>query len=98
MRKPWEVLELALSLLDEYEDSYFMCNHLDWLEMKGLITQEEKFATRTVVMSSIKGYSALSGYLTSIGVKSYLILADAPEYRPYQVEFYTNLIATLKQE
>ena len=98
MRKPAEVLELALSLLDSFDGSYFMCLHLDWLELEGLITQDEKFDTRSVVMESLKGYTTLSGYLTSKGIKPYLINSYMPEYRPYQVTFYTDLINKLKQE
>lgn len=98
MRKPAEVLELALTLLDENKDSCYMCVHLDWMGLEGYILQDEKFDTRSCVLSAIGGYSTLGGYLRSIDIVPWDLMSDSPEYRPYMVEFYTNLIAKLKQE
>ena len=99
MRKPAEVLELALSLLDENKvDNHYMCVHLDWLEQGGHITMEEKHATRSIVVAAISPWSSLSGHLRSVGVMKDREMSDSPGFREHQVTFYTNLIATLKQE
>lgn len=99
MRKPAEVLELALSLLDmSRHHSYYMCCHLDWMDYEGYISTEEKHAARSCIAIAICGFGTLRSYLFSINVIPYGLYSDSPEYRRYQVEFYTNLIATLKQE
>lgn len=98
MRKPAEVLELALTMLDDHDDSYYMCLHLDWMYMKEHITCEECFDTKAAVRNSIEFRVTLRGYLVYKGILPFTIVTMQPEYRPYMVEFYTNLIATLKQE
>lgn len=98
MRKPAEVLELALTLLDSHSRSEFMCIHLDWMEELGHISTDEKHATRMVIMVAISPWSTLSGHLRSKGVMGTYQLAGTIGYRKLQVTFYTNLIATLKQE
>ena len=98
MRKPAEVLELALSLLFEHNANRFMCNHLDWMEAQGHITLEEKHATRSVIMIAISPWSTLSGHLRNAGVMRPGQMSGSCGFRQHQVTFYTNLIATLKQE
>lgn len=98
MRKPAEVLELALSLLFEHEANTFMCIHLDWMEAQGHITIEEKHATRSVIMIAISPWSTLSSHLRSTGVMQRDQLAGSCGFHKHQLTFYTNLIATLKQE
>lgn len=99
MRKPAEVLELALTLLDaNIKESKFMCAQLDWLEFHSRITQSEKLATRTVVMHAISPWNTLSGHLRSVGVMQPDTSSRSPGFREHQVKFYTDLINKLKQE
>lgn len=99
LRKPAEVLELALTLLDENKcDSHFMCLQLDWMEFHNYITQAEKFATRTTVMCAISPWRTLGSHLRSVGVLSANETSGSAGYRKHQVKFYTDLINKLKQE
>lgn len=98
MRKPAEVLELALATLDEHTDSCYMCCHLDWLHVQEYISEQECLDTRRVVRKSIDFRTTLRGYLADKGIVPRGVFSQDAKYRPYMVEFYTNLIATLKQE
>lgn len=99
MRKPAEVLELALTLLDDNKyESHFMCLQLDWMEFHNYITQAEKFATRTTVMCAINPWNTLGGHLRSVGVMQPDASSRSPGFRAHQVKFYTDLINKLKQE
>lgn len=98
MRKPAEVLELALTLLDKYEGSYFMCFHLDWLSLKGYIDDIECRHTQHEVRKAIRFRTTLCSYLWEFGDVPMAISSSDAEFRPYQVKFYTDLINKLKQE
>lgn len=97
MRKPWEVLELAISTLDEFSDSCYMCNHLEWLFLEERITMDECENAKHVVRASIDYRNTLRGYLVDKGVIPWHIVSCAAEYRPYQVKFYTDLVIKLKE-
>lgn len=99
VRKPAEVLELALTLLDLNKDSYFMCYHLEWMAGKGgYISDDECTIAQQAVRHAISYLSTLSVYLWVSGEMPMSVAARDPEYRPYQVKFYTDLVNKLKQE
>ena len=99
MRKPAEVLELALTLLDvNVHESKFMCIHLDWMEFHDYITLAEKHAARSQVIRAISPWATLSGYLRSIDVLKTGETSGTAGFRDHQVKFYTDLINKLKQE
>lgn len=99
MRKPAEVLELALKLLNLNKNSYFMCSHLEWMAGKGgYITDNECIIAQQAVRHAIAYQSTLSAYLWVSGELPITVAARDPEFRPYQVKFYTDLINKLKQE
>lgn len=99
MRKPSEILELAISLLEEDEEhNRFMCIHLAWMHDHGHISICEERNTRKVVMAAIYPWHSLAAHLQDKGVLARGELSDSPGFSVHQLKHYIDLIIKLKQE
>lgn len=97
MRAVHQILELAIKLLDN--DPFnrdYMCTHLNWMESHNVITELECADAQSVIMRSIRGHVTLAGYLRLNKIMPQNVAVRSPEYGPYQLAFYTELVAKLR--
>lgn len=97
MRTVSQVLELALSLLDQNPiNRDYMCTHLDWMHHFDHITMMECDGTKAVLQQEINNNVTLAGYLRATGAMPQQVAVRSMEYRHYQETFYRGLIAKLR--
>lgn len=97
MRKVHQTLELALSLLDKDPNGRaYMCCHLDWMNTRGYITDDESSDAQAVILRAINNCVTLGQHLRETGAMPKEVGVHGPEYPHYQLTFYRGLISKLR--